>query len=67
MTRRVDKFWRISQKSAKKLKMYLQDRKNVVFGKFICKRSKIVFLGPFLWNAPDYIDPSGHFVFYEFL
>ena len=21
----------------------------------------------FLKNAPDYIDPSGHFVFYEFL
>ena len=61
--------------SAKKLNMKSQERKIVVFDKLLWKRSKMCFLGScdfnfylfcnFLKNAPDYIDPSGHFVLYE--
>ena len=51
--------------------------KNVVFGLIYLKTfQKFTFLGPvtsiltylqFSQNTPDYIDPSGNFVFYEIL
>ena len=42
MSGRVDILWRIFEKIAKKLKMKSQERKNVVYGKYIWKHSKIV-------------------------
>ena len=57
--------------SEKFKKVKSQNRKNVVFGKFCWKHSKIVlfwvlWLPILTFFAPDYIDHSGHLMFYEF-
>ena len=77
ITGRVDIVWRIFKKTAKKLKLKSQDpKKYFFFNVFISIKQKISFSVPvtsllnfwnFLQKAPVYIDPSGHFVFYEIL
>ena len=67
----VDILWRIFGKNGKKFKMKSQDRKTSE--NFAETFKKLCFFGFvtfnffefFSKNAPDYIDPSSHFVFYE--
>ena len=74
MTGRVDILWCIFEKIAKKLKMKSQEQKRFFRLIYLKTFHKSTFLGPVtsiliffavFSNAPDYIDPSGHFDFYE--
>ena len=74
MTGRVDIIWRILERISKKLKLKAQDaKKTQIFKVIIWIYPKQRF--PVLWlhlkffskHTPNYIVPSGHFVFYETL
>ena len=69
MTGKVDIVWRIVEKNCKKIKFkFIVPKKSTnIYQRFGTMTSFFTFFSSFLKKAPEYIDPSCHFVLYEIL